>query len=75
MINIRQKSQTGAIPIVVIVSVAIVSMIFGAGILSFLSGSAQLGIFLFIFGVIVGLVLLPNLAKVIKWWKSVKKEL
>ena len=75
MKNRTPNSRSGLIPVAVIVSIAIVSMLFGAGILAFLSGSAQAGIVLFVLGVIVGLVLLPNLNKVIKWFKNVKKEL
>ena len=68
------RSERGLIPIPVIIAIAIVSLFCGAGLVVWLSGSAKRGITLFIFGVICGLVVLPNLQKIIKWGKSVKNE-
>ena len=68
------QSEKGLIPIPVIIGIAILSAFCGAGLVVWLSDSAKMGIALFITGVICGLVVLPNLQRIIKWGKNVKKE-
>ena len=67
-------SEKGVIPIMAIVAIAIASALFGAGIVYKLSGSAKGLILFFIGGIIFGLIILPNLKPIIRWFKDVKKE-
>ena len=69
------KSEKGVIPVLAIISIAIASALFGAGIYAWLSGSANLTVMLFIVGVICGIIVLPNLKKIIRWFKDVKNEI
>jgi len=68
------QCEKGIIPVVVIIAIAIASTLFGGAMVAWLSGSAKTGIFMFILGVIMGLIVLPNLRKIIRWGKDVKKE-
>ncbi len=69
------RCERGLIPIPVIIAIAIISALCGGGLVLWLSGSAKMGIALFINGVLCGLVVLPNLQRIIRWWKNVRKEL
>lgn len=67
-------NQRGFVPLVVIVTLMAVAAFGGAGLVLMLSGSAKIGLFLFLTGVVVGLLVLPNMKKIIRWVKDVKKE-
>lgn len=68
-------SERGVIPIMAIVAIAIASALFGAGIVYKISGSAKGLTLCFIGGIIIGLIILPNLKPIIRWFKDVKREL
>lgn len=70
-----KMNSTGAIPIAVIVVLMIVAALGGGTLVLILSGSAKLGLLVFFGGVVTGLIILPNLKKIIRWVKDVKKEL
>ena len=69
------KCDQGVIPVLAIVAIIILSALGGASVMAYFSGSAKTTILLFIFGIVCGLILLPNLKNIIRWYKDVKKEL
>lgn len=74
----RNSKQDGAIPFIVMILMAvfIAGGTLGAGIAWWMGGNGPTIFFsAFAFGVIFGLVFLPNAAPVIRWGKEVAKEL
>ncbi len=69
-----QRNRDGAVPLVMIIILMVVAALGGGGLVLMLSGSAKTGLAVFFVGVVVGLVVLPNLKKIIQWAKDVKKE-
>jgi len=69
------RCEQGVIPLLIPISIALVGMLFGAGIYAYMSGSAKTAILIFIVGVICGLVVLPNLKKIIRWFRDIKNEI
>ena len=69
-----RKSEKGMIPVLAIVAIVIASALIGAGLFAWFSGKAKFFIVIFFIGVILGLIVLPNLKKIIRWYKDVKKR-
>jgi len=72
----RPKRNRGAIPLVVIL---IISFTAGGGALGWMIGGGADALKSFAFGagigLVLGLLLLPNLKGIIRWWKGIRSEI